>query len=162
MDWTANPTTAASIFKVENAPEFPGEPNAPALCRSSSSCICYTTTRRKSEKTCCESPRGRFSSRHDPPGFLDSESRRDLIDLARDGAAAHRLARRANALVLLDDGLSCEAVAKVLFLDNDTIRTWYQLYQQDGIEGLAGFGHEGGICRLMPEQQVLAAVRIRV
>ena len=96
------------------------------------------------------------------PGFLDSESRRDLIDLARDGAAAHRRARRANALVLLDDGLSCEAVAKVLFLDNDTIRTWYQLYQQDGIEGLAGFGHEGGICRLMPEQQVLAAVRIRV
>ena len=39
------------------------------------------------------------------PGFLDSESRRDLIDLARDGAVAHWLARRANALVLLDDGL---------------------------------------------------------
>lgn len=33
------------------------------------------------------------------PGFLDSASRRDLIDLARDGSAAHRLARRANALV---------------------------------------------------------------
>ncbi len=26
------------------------------------------------------------------PGFLDSESRRDLIELARDGSAAHRLA----------------------------------------------------------------------
>jgi transposase len=73
--------------------------------------------------------------------------------LARDGSVAHRLARRANALVLLDDGMSCAAVAKVLFLDNDTIRTWYQLYQQDGIEGLAGFGHEGGICRLKAEQQ---------
>jgi DNA-binding NarL/FixJ family response regulator len=35
----------------------------------------------------------------------------------------HRLARRSNALVLLDDGMSCEAIAKVLFLDNDTIRT---------------------------------------
>jgi len=35
-------------------------------------------------------------------GFLDSESRRDLIELARDGSAAHRLSRRANALVLLD------------------------------------------------------------
>jgi len=42
-------------------------------------------------------------------GFLDSESRQDLIELARDGSAAHRLARRANALVLLDDGMSCEA-----------------------------------------------------
>ena len=87
------------------------------------------------------------------PGFLDSESRRDLIDLARDGSVAHRLARRANALVLLDDGMTCAAVAKVLFLDNDTIRTWYQLYQEDGIDGLAGFGHEGGICRLTSEQQ---------
>ena len=35
-------------------------------------------------------------------GFLDDESRRDLIELARDGSAAHRLACRANALVLLD------------------------------------------------------------
>ena len=87
------------------------------------------------------------------PGFLDSESRRDLIDLARDGSIAHRLGRRANALVLLDGGMSCAAVAKVLFLDDDTIRTWYQLYQQDGIEGLAGFGHEGGICRLTIDQQ---------
>ena len=86
-------------------------------------------------------------------GFLDSESRRDLIELARDGSAAHRLARRANALVLLDDGMSCEAISKVLFLDGDTIRTWYQLYQEDGIDGLAGFGHEGGSCRLKVEQQ---------
>jgi hypothetical protein len=34
-------------------------------------------------------------------GFLDDASRRDLIELAQDGSAAHRLARRANALVLL-------------------------------------------------------------
>jgi hypothetical protein len=87
------------------------------------------------------------------PGFLDSESRRDLIELARDGSAAHRLARRAHALVLLDDGMSCEAIAKVLFLDDDTIRTWYLLDQEVGIEGLASFGHEGGVCRLALEQQ---------
>jgi hypothetical protein len=49
-------------------------------------------------------------------GFLDRESRQDLIELARNGSAAHRLARRANALVLLDDGMSCEAIAKVLLL----------------------------------------------
>jgi hypothetical protein len=55
--------------------------------------------------------------------LLDSESRRDLIGLTRDGSAAHRLARRANALVLLDDGMSCTAVAKVLFLDDDTVRS---------------------------------------
>ena len=86
-------------------------------------------------------------------GFLDSASRRDLIELARDGSAAHRLARRANALVLLDDGMSCASVAKVLLLDDDTVRDWYRLYQEDGIEGLAGFGYEGGACRLSEEQQ---------
>jgi hypothetical protein len=57
------------------------------------------------------------------PGFLDPASRQDLTELARDGAVPHRLARRANALVLLDDGMNCEAVAKVLLLDDDTIRT---------------------------------------
>jgi transposase len=87
------------------------------------------------------------------PSFLDSESRQDLIELTRDGSAAHRLARRANALLLLDDGMSCQAVAKVLYLDDDTIRTWHRLYQEDGIEGLASFGYEGGACRLTAEQQ---------
>jgi transposase len=87
------------------------------------------------------------------PGFLDTASRQDLIELARDGSAAHRLARRANALVLLDDGMSCAAVAKVLLLDDDTIRTWHQLYEEEGIEGLASFGYEGSACRLSEVQQ---------
>src|SRR5271165_641924 len=86
-------------------------------------------------------------------GFLDPESRRDLIDLGRDGSVAHRLARRANALVLLDDGMSCGDVAKVLLLDDDTVRTWHRLYQDEGIEGLASFGHDGSACRLSDAQQ---------
>ena len=50
--------------------------------------------------------------------------------------------------------MSCQAsVAKVLYLDDDTIRTWHRLYQEDGIEGLASFGYEGGACRLTAEQQ---------
>jgi hypothetical protein len=72
-------------------------------------------------------------------GFLAPESRRDLIELARDGSVAHRLARRANGLLLVDDGMSCEATAKVLFVDDDTIRTWHRLYQEAGIQGVAGF-----------------------
>jgi hypothetical protein len=54
------------------------------------------------------------------PGFLDSESRRDLIELARDGSAAHRLARRANALVLLDKGMSCQLSAPLDLLTAHT------------------------------------------
>src|SRR3984885_4679902 len=86
-------------------------------------------------------------------GFLDAESRSDLIELTQDGSVAHRLARRANALLLLDGGMSCEAIAEVLFLDDDTIRTWHRLYREEGIEGLASFGHEGSACRLSDAQQ---------
>jgi transposase len=86
-------------------------------------------------------------------GFLPSEDRTDLIALARDGSVAHRLGRRANALVLLDDGLSCEAVAKLLFVDDDTIRSWRQLYEEDGLEGLTRFEAGGSACQLSGEQQ---------
>ena len=34
-------------------------------------------------------------------GFLDPKSRKDLIELARDGSAAHRLGRRANAILCI-------------------------------------------------------------
>ena len=44
--------------------------------------------------------------------------------------------------------MSCEAIAKVRLLDDDTIRTWYRLYEEDGIEGLTSFSYEGSACHL--------------
>ena len=72
-------------------------------------------------------------------GFLTEEDRKALIALARDGSALCRVTRRANALVLLDDGLSCQEVAKVLLFDDDTIRGWHALFEQNGLEGLTAF-----------------------
>jgi transposase len=69
-------------------------------------------------------------------GFLSAEDRRHLIAL---GSAASRLTRRANALVLLDDGWSCQEVAAALLLNDDTIRGWHKLFEQRGIEGLTSF-----------------------
>jgi transposase len=86
-------------------------------------------------------------------GFLSPEDRADLIALARDGCAAHRLARRANALVLLDDGWSCEKVAGAFLLDDDTIRKWHGLFVEDGLEGLTRFETGGSECRMSGEQQ---------
>ena len=80
-------------------------------------------------------------------GFLDAESRKDLTELARDGSAAHRLARRANALVLLDDGWSCQEVAAALLLNDDTIRNWHKLFEQRGIDGLTSFDVGGSASR---------------
>src|SRR5271167_1326348 len=86
-------------------------------------------------------------------GFLSAVDRADLIALARDGSAAHRLARRANALVLLDSGWSCERVAEALFVDDDTIRKWRGLFVEDGLEGLTRFDVGGSACQLSDEQQ---------
>ena len=44
--------------------------------------------------------------------------------------------------------MSCSQVGAVLLLDDDTVRTWFRLYREDGIVGLAGFGYEGGSCHL--------------
>ncbi len=73
--------------------------------------------------------------------------------MARDGSAAHRLARRANALLLLDTGWSCEKVAAALFVDDDTVRTWFGLFAEDGMDGLARFDVGGSRCQMTAEQQ---------
>jgi len=86
-------------------------------------------------------------------GFLSREERGALTDLARDGSITHRLARRANALVLLDDGMSCEQVGKVLLLDDDTIRRWHGAFAEGGRKALMRFDAGGSACSLSPAQQ---------
>src|SRR6202047_898743 len=76
-------------------------------------------------------------------GFLSEEDRNKLIALTRDGSAASRLTRRANALVLLDGGWSCQEVADALLMNDDTIGGWHKLFEQRGIEGLTSFDMGG-------------------
>ena len=86
-------------------------------------------------------------------GFLSAEDRDQLIALARDGSAASRLTRRANALVLLDDGWSCQEVADALLLNDDTIRGWHKLFEQRGLEGLTSFDVGGSTGFLSAAQE---------
>ena len=86
-------------------------------------------------------------------GFLSREERAALTELARDGSITHRLARRANAMVLLDDGMSCEQVGKVLLLDDDTIRSWHGAFAEGGRKALIRFESGGSACSLSPAQQ---------
>jgi transposase len=86
-------------------------------------------------------------------GFLSAEDRGRLVALARDGSAASRLTRRANALVLLDDGWSCQDVAEALLLNDDTIRGWHKLFEQGGIEGLISFDMGGSASFLSAAQE---------
>ena len=63
------------------------------------------------------------------------------------------MTRRANALVLLDDGWSCQEVADAFLLNDDTIRGWFKLFEQRGIEGLTSFDVGGSASFLSAEQE---------
>lgn len=89
----------------------------------------------------------------DRGGFLSSDERAYLEALVRRPSERHGIARRANALLLLDDGLRCEEVARVLYLDDDTIRGWRDRYRQEGTRALRIFGWKGGQPRLAPAQE---------
>ena len=86
--------------------------------------------------------------------FLREEDRKALVALARDNMSAGRVTRRANALVLLDDGMSCEEVARVLLFDDETIREWYRLFERSGLDGLTCFDVGGSSSLLSAEQAV--------
>jgi hypothetical protein len=76
-------------------------------------------------------------------GFLSEEDHKALTALARDASSPCRMTRRANALVLLDKGWSCQEVAHAFLLDDDTIRGWRKLFEQRGIEGITSFDPGG-------------------
>src|SRR5476651_2349017 len=86
-------------------------------------------------------------------GFLSEEDRKALTALARDGSSPCRVSRRANALVLLHDGWSCQEIANAFFLDDDTIRGWRKLFEQHGIEGITSFDVGGSASYLSVKQE---------
>ncbi len=77
------------------------------------------------------------------PGFLSRSERRELVACVRSHREDHGVARRANAILLLDDGESCARIAKFLYLDDDTIRGWHKTYRSDGWDALAFDGWKG-------------------
>ena len=56
------------------------------------------------------------------PHFLSPSERDALESCVCRQREDHGIARRANAILLLDDGESCTQIAKFLYLDDDTIR----------------------------------------
>ena len=93
-------------------------------------------------------------------GFLSAEGRAHLEALVRRPSEKHGVARRANAILLLDDGLNCDAVAKVLYLDDDTVRGWHQRFAADGVAALRAFGWKGGEGRLSRDQESALAAAL--
>ena len=82
------------------------------------------------------------------PGFLSPTERLKLEACVRRQREDHGIPRRANALLLLDDGKSCQVIAEFLYLNDDTIRRWYKSYRGSGWEALAVDGWKGGQSRI--------------
>ena len=87
------------------------------------------------------------------PGFLSSADRIELEACVRRQREDHGIARRANAILLLDDGKSCQEISVFLYLDDDTIRGWYKSYRQDGWDALAFHGWKGVQSRITQAQE---------
>ena len=88
--------------------------------------------------------------------FLSASARRELLSCVKCQREDHGVARRANALLLLDDGMSCAQIARVLFLDDDTVRGWYKRYVAEGWDAVAYDGWKGGQSRMsLPQEAAL-------
>ena len=88
------------------------------------------------------------------PSFLSSADRIELEACVRRQREDHGIARRANALLLLDDGKSCVEIAQVLYLDDDTVRGWHKQYLSEGWDAVAYDGWKGGQSRMKQAQEV--------
>ena len=72
-------------------------------------------------------------------GFLSARERTALQAVMRHPSEIHGVARRANAILLLDDGWNCAKVAEALYLDDDRVRTWFKRYQAGGLDEMTVF-----------------------
>ena len=85
--------------------------------------------------------------------FLSRSARIELETYVRRQREDHGIARRANALLLLDDGESCAQIAKFLYLDDDTIRGWHKSYRRGGWDFLSVDGWKGGQSHMSQAQE---------
>ena len=93
-------------------------------------------------------------------GFLSAKERTALQAVMRHPSETHGVARRANAILLLDDGWNCAKVAEALYLDDDTVRMWFKRYQAGGLDEMKVFDWKGRSGDLSREQMAELSARL--
>jgi len=78
------------------------------------------------------------------PIVFSPDERVELESCVRRQREDHGIARRANAILLVDKGKFCTQIAEFLYLDDDAIRGWYKALQKSGWDALALDGWQGG------------------
>ena len=71
------------------------------------------------------------------PCLVSSTERLELETCVGSQREDHGVARRANAILLLDDGKSCQWIAEFPYLADDTLRGWHRSWRESGWEALA-------------------------
>jgi transposase len=81
-------------------------------------------------------------------------SQKEISDLKwRHRNSDRRTADKIKTILMLDKGFSFEEIASVLILDDATIRRWFKVYQEQGLDGLARSLYQGSNGKLTPEQK---------
>ena len=78
------------------------------------------------------------------PCLVSSTERLELEACVGSQREGHGVARRANAILLLDDGKSCQWIAEFPYLADNTLRGWHRSWRESGWEALAVDGWKGG------------------
>lgn len=86
-------------------------------------------------------------------GFLSVQDRKALLGCVKSQSENHGVARRANALLLLDEGKSCTEVATVLYIDDDTVRFWHKQYLEGGWDFVVVNNWRGGLSLMTANQE---------
>lgn len=91
--------------------------------------------------------------------FLFDEEVVEIMQLHKK-CQVKRFADRLKAMLLLNKGYSFAEVAEILILDDDTVRNWHRIYDDEGIPGLQRDLYKGGISKLDYDQLDALAVHL--
>ncbi len=84
---------------------------------------------------------------------MTGAQRKELEGIMRRQSEMHGVARRANAILLLDDGLGFDQIAKVLYISEGTVREWHGHYVNGGLDEMTLFDWKGGQSLLSASQE---------
>jgi transposase len=86
-------------------------------------------------------------------GTLLTSDQREILYEAHHSSRMRKSADRIKAILLLDEGFSYQQVAKILLLDEMTIRRYKKEYQKEGVDGLLENRYQGSNGNLTTQQE---------
>ena len=93
-----------------------------------------------------------------PPLAMTDEQRATLETMARSTTLGHRKVVQAKALLLANDGLANNEVARRCHTTNDSVRAWRRRFEAEGVDGVGRIAKGRGRRSWLPDGTVAAVV----